>query len=695
MISDIVQADLPSAINYCLYSNKTPSAWRGFLFPAIIFTTFFVLFFVTKTKICTFVIVFQKMKRFFTILIYVAVFAMAGCTGNSTLSDENGEASRIAQPSDTLYTMAAAMEAYASNPRRALQIIDSAEIVGNLTDFSADLLRAKVYAWPWSEINYDSAILIGERLMRHDSILAQPYRQEDVLEILLNACRLRKDYEQGLHWATQLGELYLSQGEVTEALRNDAEIGAFLIRIGQQEEGLAKIDSVICQLDGKRHFNELDASIIALKRKAELCYEKGLYDDMIPAAQHMLNLLSDYEQHPTDYHDGTVREPTEDIRLDYIDFYRGKAYAYLAMAYSSIAFTMEGSAQADARRKAWEHLALYEQTIASQNAAGRLMIASTLGKLGEHDQMLAIYDEMQQQLGCDTLNANYTSILRGRAEAAEAQGRHADANGYWRRDIELTELLNDRLLQSKAHLYAARFHAQEQQREIDRHREATHRAVLSRTMIGFTGLLILFFALYALHQWRKTRRQNTILAQQITEAVEYKEKYKELKRSIEAEGETATTPASQTSDSAEPITPQLTTPTPQPPTPNSQIPPHNSQPDTSHPTDAELFAYLRDLIEREKLFLNPQFERQTLINRTGLSKERIGAAFAQSGVYERFTTYVRELRLDYAVRLMNEQPDLTVEQVCQASGFANADTFTRNFKAKYGMTPTAYRLTRV
>jgi Transcriptional regulator containing an amidase domain and an AraC-type DNA-binding HTH domain len=46
-----------------------------------------------------------------------------------------------------------------------------------------------------------------------------------------------------------------------------------------------------------------------------------------------------------------------------------------------------------------------------------------------------------------------------------------------------------------------------------------------------------------------------------------------------------------------------------------------------------------------------------------------------------------------SVRLINEQPDLTVEQVCQASGFANSDTFTRNFKTKYGMTPTAYRET--
>jgi AraC-like DNA-binding protein len=110
-------------------------------------------------------------------------------------------------------------------------------------------------------------------------------------------------------------------------------------------------------------------------------------------------------------------------------------------------------------------------------------------------------------------------------------------------------------------------------------------------------------------------------------------------------------------------------------------------------SDADLYVYLRDLIEHEQLFLNPLFERQTLIDRTGLTKERIGAAFSQGSDHGRLTTLISELRLDYAVRLMNEQPELSVEKICQASGFANADTFTRNFKAKYGMTPTAYRTT--
>ncbi|MBO7083121.1 MAG: AraC family transcriptional regulator [Bacteroidales bacterium] len=55
-----------------------------------------------------------------------------------------------------------------------------------------------------------------------------------------------------------------------------------------------------------------------------------------------------------------------------------------------------------------------------------------------------------------------------------------------------------------------------------------------------------------------------------------------------------------------------------------------------------------------------------------MSKERIGAAFAQATGYER----------------------LTIEQVCQASGFANTISFNRSFKAIFGMTPSEFRRTK-
>jgi AraC-like DNA-binding protein len=205
---------------------------------------------------------------------------------------------------------------------------------------------------------------------------------------------------------------------------------------------------------------------------------------------------------------------------------------------------------------------------------------------------------------------------------------------------------------------------------------------------GILALLIFVFAVYIFQQWRNTKKKNRVLVDQINEALEYKKKYKELKQKThpqplpEREGSGHT----QDGDTKE----GLSTP----------IPPREGQEgnslsisDLTELTDEQLFLCLRDLIENEQLFLKADFGRQTLIEHTGLSKERIGAAFAQGSDSVSLPAYVRELRLDYAVRLMNDQPDIAVELVSQASGFTNADTFTRNFRAKYGMTPTTYKQT--
>lgn len=615
------------------------------------------------------------MKNCFIIFCFLALFIHAGCTDKGIRSDESvGKKSKVAQPSDTLYTEKAALSIYGTQPERALQIIDSAELLGNLTEVKADFLRAMVYSRAVEALHYDSAILIAERLMQTEEVQADADFKEAVLDVLLNACRMKNDNLQGLHWATVLSDLYRERGEETEALRVDAEIGSFLVSIGQQEKGFTMIDSVILRLDGlAKTFNNLDASIIAMKRKEEACREEGQYSEMIPTAQGMFDLLNDYEQHPADFHDGSPREPSDERRPQYIDFYRGKAYGYMAMAYASL--------HNDAEAK--KYVALYDQTFACQSLSGRLMIAPTLGMLGEYERMMAIYDETEQSLGNDTMNDYYAEIMIKRADFAEAQNRLSDANRLLHRYIDLTRQIDKNLLYSKAHLYGERYQAQEHQREIERQREATRQAQRSRTVIGFIGLLILLVAIMAIGQARKTRKRNRILARQITDVVEYKDKYYKLKRSLEA-------------DAAR----------------NREAPAHDSlmknpdefkgkEPDStlaSRPlstlSDAELFDYLRNLIESEQLFLDPNFERQTLIGRTGLTKERIGAAFSQANDYERMTTLVRELRLNHAIHLLNEQPELTIEQVCQASGFANTATFNRNFKAKFGMTPSEFRETK-
>ena len=54
-------------------------------------------------------------------------------------------------------------------PERALSIIDSAFIVGNVSEFKADFLRAKILAGSLEGVRRDAAIILCEKLLQHDS----------------------------------------------------------------------------------------------------------------------------------------------------------------------------------------------------------------------------------------------------------------------------------------------------------------------------------------------------------------------------------------------------------------------------------------------------------------------------------------------------------------------------------------------
>jgi AraC-like DNA-binding protein/tetratricopeptide (TPR) repeat protein len=513
--------------------------------------------------------------------------------------------------------------------------------------------------------------------MRHDSVKADYDLQLDVIEILLDAYRLERDYEQALYWATRLSDVYREHGMRHLLSYSNAEIGALMVRIGQQQEGLARIDSAVQQLAGHRHYTEMNLALLALKRKADVSAETGRYQETTDAAQQMLGMLDDFEQHPADYYDqgNTYSGITVEERPRYIDFYRSRAYSFLALA----------AASQQQPQQAIHYLDLYGQTDASQTLHGRYVTTPILLRLGRYDRMLAIYDEVEQSMADDTLNANFADILRGRAEVAESQGRTVAANGYWRRYADLSQQLSDSLLRGKAHLFAARYHAQEQQREIERQRaDAAHTRQVALVLGIVAGLLLMLVGILLSYQ-RIIRRKNRVLAREIAESIEYKEKYRKTLSQKTfpqplPEGREVGTPANEAAEALSGKS--IYTPT------SSEEQGEGILGDGS---DAQLFRFLREAILRDELFLNPLFDRQQLMDTYHLSKDRIGAAFKQGSEFESLIDFLNDCRLDYSAKLLSTRPDMTIGEVSAASGFASVNTFGRNFKRKFTITPSQYR----
>jgi len=549
---------------------------------------------------------------------------------------------------DSVYSVQAAMAIYDTLPDRALTILDSARLLGNIPDFTADLYRARVYNASLNGQRQDSAFVICQTLLQHDSVVHNPQYRQDVLELLVNSARMREDYGQLVNYAMPLTELLREQGLTTEALRTEAEIGLALTHLGQEEEGMAKIDDAISRLDGVRRFNELDATIIAMRRKVNVLFDQGRYREVLSMARRIQERLDDYEKNPSVYHDDTYREPSEEDRPGYISFYSSNATFYKARAYVGLGNEDAANAALNAFRK----------TDYSRTMSGRLMMASLLGKLGDYDDMLSIYDDAEQYMIAegDTLSDSYIMIVRDRAIAAAAKGQTQASQEMWLRYDNLQRTLDDSLQRSKAHLYAAIYRAQEQQMEIQNQKEKSTRNAYLAGILLLLSLVSLGFAFYALLQWRVNAKRNKVLADQISDAISYKDKFKEL------EDKSA-------SDNALP-------------------------PSVDNMDNIELFNHISKIIVNEGLYLNPMFSRQTLVDRLGVSTHRIGAAFSQGSTYTALPDYIRQLRLEHACRLLTMDQSMSIKAVGEASGFSNNSTFCSDFKKHYGMTPTVYRSLR-
>ena len=108
-------------------------------------------------------------------------------------------------------------------------------------------------------------------------------------------------------------------------------------------------------------------------------------------------------------------------------------------------------------------------------------------------------------------------------------------------------------------------------------------------------------------------------------------------------------------------------------------------------SDGQLYEFLRRIILEEKLYADPACDRQLLQDRFQLSKERLGAAFAQGSRYGTLKNFLNEARLQHSAKLLVENPEMSITEVATASGFGSYTVFARNFKQRFTITPTEFR----
>lgn len=588
---------------------------------------------------------------------------LAACMAICLMSACSGAKGRTALPDgrDSLYSAAGVLDIYGAEPQRALQLIDTLEAIGKEPDFMCDYLRATVYGRSPLQ-QHDSVIAICTLLLEHDSLQtadeASLARRQNVLSLLCTSYRMLRDYESWLRCNSALADICRLTGDEVEALRTDAETGYILTTIGRREEGLELLDHTIAALDAPGSMNRLDACIIAIKRKINVLDENGQPEDIVPLAMTILGKTAHFRQHTADYADDSYRLPAASgHQLPYCDFTDAQAYAFLSNAYTGL----------ENRDSCRYWLAEFEKMPYSRSYGGRRMIVPTRLGMGQYDAVTSICDEEEGRMGTDTVNANYSAILRYRAMVAEGRQQPEKACGYWRRYAAMEKKLNEQLQASTVHANAARYHAQEQQRQLEKQEAALRTTRVMMVAVVLIAVMLILFAFRQVQQKSEMDRKNHVLAQQIAEVIRLKN---------------VTPEAPEAPREAEQLQPKKV--------PESKPKRKPTAAELKKMSESEQFAYICSDIRDSRLFTDPTCDRQKLADRYGLSFAQIGAAFSQGSEYVSVADFIRDCRLDYACTLLSDT-EMRVNDVALEAGFSRVTTFNHDFKARYSLTPSEYR----
>ncbi len=537
---------------------------------------------------------------------------------------------------NTPYQIDSIMLTYGSDPERALVMLDSAVILGHLSDYTEQFIRATIFSKSLEQQQQDSAQHICEALLNHDSVKLNHDNHDDVLNLLMNISRVKYDYEEYLRWATEKMELLRTQDEEVEMLRTEAEIGLVMTHLGQIGEGLAKMDHSIKELDKPGSVDRMDAFVVAVKRKVSALTELDRQAEVIPLEQRVLDRLAHYEQHAGDYAEDSYRLSWSDNPSDrdrYLDFSRAQAHGFMAIAYAATGDT----------QKAREHLDAFDKSGYGQTFSARRMIIPAQMSLGMYDEAMKTSDVIVERMGADTINEVYAICLRNRALIARDKGQTAETYALMKRADYVSKVLSDSLHRSEAHNYGARYHAKQQQLQI--HKAESARRQMTIILVAVVTLLVISMiaAFFLLRQHRRIVKKNRVLVRMMNER-------KPQEKPVDAV------------DAVE-------------------------EPEEDY---SELFATIDGTIRSERLYAEIHLQRQDICERFNISRIVLNNMLQQQRGNASVPQYINSIRMEEAVKLLREQPDLTITAVAKSVGFTLAN-FRIQFVNNFGMTPMEYK----
>lgn len=520
--------------------------------------------------------------------------------------------------------------------------------------------------------NFDSVLVVCEKALEEPDAKDDDMLQYCIYSLMTNSAMAVGSNADMLQYACKTEDLAKKLGEKEKEQEMKATVGYGMVLMGHGKEGFKMVDEALTQLRRNSSWDGRNGYLIASKLKIAALDRYGRYADIVNVCKGVVEILDQMETNPK-----MVEEKPESWEKDKESFilavrlYRTQMLAYMAYASAKIGDMAEAE----------KYLAEFDKSELSGMIDCQRMIVSALGEMKHYKRMRKIFQTIDKDIAGDTLNEGYGEELDFLAREAASRGDTKTSCGYLNRALALKDTLNKRQNMSQMARTISLYKVHEEQMKTQK---AQFTAKFMFLIAGGLALVMVFAIVYIVHlitQRRRITQKNKALVNSIERSMEYKEKYESLllglkacSVSLDGKGDMPAIGVNKAGNSGE------------------QQGASATEIDDPNCEYRKLFELIERTILDGKLYLDPDFQRQTLVETLHIDRNRIGRAIRDYSGFSNLSAYTNSFRLDYAYSLLREKNSRhTIDYISKVSGFTTVRTFQRLFKERYGMTPAEFR----
>ena len=536
------------------------------------------------------------------------------------------------------YTREYIMKDYMKDPVRTLQLLDKAEVNSAMPLNIVDELRSAVYR---NMYRNKSALYYARRAYVSDSLSHDnPSHLLRMTVSMAELFSLLSEYKESMRYAVQGVELARELKDIQSECKLLFCMGENKRRLSFKEEGYLFFDQAIDLLDNSKnedyetmlsYFYGVKMGYLIADKRSNEALEIGLQREKL------LDRMSEQSK----------------IRADLLDLQF--AYVYSKLAYL---FHLMGD-----QKRAAVYYKKYQSTNAASTPDGKFDATPYLLLLGKYQAVLDncrdFKEVMRQQ---DTLNSQYLSILNFEIQANVKLENYKTVINLQRDITAIKDSIYQREKQNAALELDALYELNEKEARISEQAFQLKIRTITLICILSGALLALFFLWRLWHQNCVIRNKNKALVKRINEQFSMQEEMDRSQLGVEKD---LSFPEKVEDESGD-----------------------NEEQDKQ--MNKMIFEKLDYIIKRDKMYLSPDLSREELTRIVRMNNTRF-AKMIKENTDTNLNGYINNLRLNYAIHLMKEQPDYTLRAIAESSGINSMPTFHQLFKGRTGMTPSEFK----